>query len=92
MDENLKQFGFGAIFLTMIARELFSFLKTRKESNSDESGIEKYRQAANENRLEQAITSLKENMIKQTSILERMREDHSTLLNTVARIKCQNDD
>jgi|GEM_PF-4983398 len=87
MDENLKELGVGAILITMVMKEMFGFLKNRKESSDDSSSIEAYKKVASDSRLEAAITSLKENMVKQTTILERMQQDHSELLSLTRRSK-----
>lgn len=71
MDMNiLSQYGLAAVLIGMAFKEMFSFLKSQKRSSRSEGILDK----------------LAENAVRQTEILEQLREDHRDISRTIQSV------
>lgn len=88
MQEQIKEYGFPAVFLIMSTKFVFDLIGTLIHKIKDkETKEEKETESLKDYRIEAAIGRLTENMIRQTTILENMQREAIEIGQGINRIE-----
>ena len=85
MEEQIKQFGFPAIFIVMVTKMIFDLLGKRKTEEPEMPCHERCEI------LDGVLAKLSENMLRQTTILQRLEEDSREMVRGMQRVETKVD-